>query len=55
MEEKMVSVPIRGLFNLTYKRVQKLQKRRKSLVSVPIRGLFNLTIMSVTKDDKYLL
>ena len=39
-----VSVPIRGLFNLTQE--QELRKISKSLkvVSVPIRGLFNLTL-----------
>ncbi len=43
-----VSVPIRGLFNLTtIKSYDDLVKAIESEVSVPIRGLFNLTIMSV--------
>ena len=38
-----VSVPIRGLFNLTcvFKRLERCGSSQ--LVSVPIRGLFNLT------------
>ena len=41
-ERKRVSVPIRGLFNLT--RGRKVRISRQTLhVSVPIRGLFNLT------------
>ena len=41
---KQVSVPIRGLFNLT--RFQSLNDKlkRREAVSVPIRGLFNLTL-----------
>ena len=40
-----VSVPIRGLFNLTLEAdMQALLQRNK--VSVPIRGLFNLTNMT---------
>ena len=38
-----VSVPIRGLFNLTEADMQALLQRNKEAVSVPIRGLFNLT------------
>ncbi len=40
---KLVSVPIRGLFNLTT--ANELNQEIKNLykVSVPIRGLFNLT------------
>ena len=39
---KEVSVPIRGLFNLTTKLVD-VRLKKKEEVSVPIRGLFNLT------------
>ena len=43
-----VSVPIRGLFNLT-KRVQDLHgESSANSVSVPIRGLFNLTLKKHT-------
>ena len=38
-----VSVPIRGLFNLTYL-YSVTHKIMISYVSVPIRGLFNLTL-----------
>ena len=38
-----ISVPIRGLFNLT-ERIRNDEKRKTNFkVSVPIRGLFNLT------------
>ena len=43
-----VSVPIRGLFNLTIKYKDTIDKDKAS-VSVPIRGLFNLT----TKSNAY--
>ena len=39
----LVSVPIRGLFNLT-KRNEICIERNCFYVSVPIRGLFNLTV-----------
>ena len=42
MKYLKVSVPIRGLFNLTIIIIMWLFNRIK-LVSVPIRGLFNLT------------
>ena len=38
-----VSVPIRGLFNLTLKTRRYTFRVHLFLVSVPIRGLFNLT------------
>ena len=42
--EEAVSVPIRGLFNLTQlPRTCKTLKFFLNFVSVPIRGLFNLT------------
>ena len=46
--EELVSVPIRGLFNLTWfwRWCLGVLKRR---VSVPIRGLFNLTLPLVDK------
>ena len=41
-----VSVPIRGLFNLTeYAKVTNIKPVGFNTVSVPIRGLFNLTLM----------
>ena len=40
--ECYVSVPIRGLFNLT-ETDEKITKKPATKVSVPIRGLFNLT------------
>ena len=46
-----VSVPIRGLFNLTYLRWVVEQSKFSADVSVPIRGLFNLTM----EDDEVLL
>ena len=39
-----VSVPIRGLFNLTEKMFYVDLEYTKIAVSVPIRGLFNLTL-----------
>ena len=39
-----VSVPIRGLFNLTLKKIENNTLSYIDLVSVPIRGLFNLTL-----------
>ena len=39
----MVSVPIRGLFNLTGPRGTTYIRPIGGTVSVPIRGLFNLT------------
>ena len=39
----MVSVPIRGLFNLTNGNIGKRYFQVAKWVSVPIRGLFNLT------------
>ena len=41
----MVSVPIRGLFNLTLKVAKTTYKVVEDIVSVPIRGLFNLTLV----------
>ena len=38
-----VSVPIRGLFNLTRTKRYVISTLKKEWVSVPIRGLFNLT------------
>ena len=38
-----VSVPIRGLFNLTKQTAKTIQELSFKEVSVPIRGLFNLT------------
>ena len=39
----LVSVPIRGLFNLTGSQRTSRCNRNNQQVSVPIRGLFNLT------------
>ncbi len=39
----MVSVPIRGLFNLTSEKALLKANLEQMQVSVPIRGLFNLT------------
>ena len=50
-EYLLVSVPIRGLFNLTEKLSDDEQKMLELLVSVPIRGLFNLTEKS--SDDEH--
>ena len=59
MEEhlNMVSVPIRGLFNLTSVETVAFKNVGTMLVSVPIRGLFNLTciqydVQKVTIKDK---
>ena len=51
--KKKVSVPIRGLFNLT-QYIKTLNERGNYHVSVPIRGLFNLTrsIMARTVTTK---
>ena len=38
-----VSVPIRGLFNLTQRASRGQKRDAEKQVSVPIRGLFNLT------------
>ena len=46
LHEKLVSVPIRGLFNLTIKNEFTNSKNTRRYVSVPIRGLFNLTILN---------
>ena len=44
LQLKKVSVPIRGLFNLTPRTLKKRNTEQSGLkVSVPIRGLFNLT------------
>ena len=45
----LVSVPIRGLFNLTRKHIRDNCKPSDKTVSVPIRGLFNLTLLTVTE------
>ena len=39
-----VSVPIRGLFNLTLEHKASDENLGGKIVSVPIRGLFNLTL-----------
>ena len=49
----MVSVPIRGLFNLTHVNIIEHMVRRRELVSVPIRGLFNLTIKKLADITNY--
>ena len=54
----LVSVPIRGLFNLTRKKPSTISKKCYCIVSVPIRGLFNLTGQNVepyeiTDDIKF--
>ena len=41
---KIISVPIRGLFNLTIQEVNHGHYSNYCKVSVPIRGLFNLTL-----------
>ena len=43
MKEVKVSVPIRGLFNLTGEAENGVKLAHGQRVSVPIRGLFNLT------------
>ena len=45
MEEMPVSVPIRGLFNLTKQLRMAINLIKDHVVSVPIRGLFNLTVI----------
>ena len=47
-----VSVPIRGLFNLTVNMRYYEHKADACRVSVPIRGLFNLT--SWEEDDEWI-
>ena len=42
---RCVSVPIRGLFNLTIFKAKAKTSDYLAQVSVPIRGLFNLTIL----------
>ena len=48
---RVVSVPIRGLFNLTLYLMGKHRKLRMLKVSVPIRGLFNLTCITVFVNE----
>ena len=43
LKQLKVSVPIRGLFNLTNSKNDSEKALLKENVSVPIRGLFNLT------------
>ena len=51
LQLKKVSVPIRGLFNLTPRTLKKRNTEQSGLkVSVPIRGLFNLTEKFVTEQ-----
>ena len=40
----IISVPIRGLFNLTSERCLDYATNHAHEISVPIRGLFNLTL-----------
>ena len=47
-----VSVPIRGLFNLTSYGFLFINGRNYE-VSVPIRGLFNLTSLKWVKDERH--
>ena len=50
LEYTKVSVPIRGLFNLTaWIDRMSITGSFFKIVSVPIRGLFNLTIMNTLK------
>ena len=49
-----VSVPIRGLFNLTH-RFFKVNYNLDIKVSVPIRGLFNLTLRRLNDKAERLL
>ena len=51
LQEEAVSVPIRGLFNLTKEFYVLLDKNNRVLVSVPIRGLFNLTSGVQTNEE----
>ena len=46
----LVSVPIRGLFNLTINDTSYITTATGGRVSVPIRGLFNLTITANLSD-----
>ena len=41
----VASVPIRGLFNLTWNDEGEINNNEYEKVSVPIRGLFNLTLI----------
>ena len=41
---EVISVPIRGLFNLTVVLAMVILRPPKHGISVPIRGLFNLTL-----------
>ena len=43
----VVSVPIRGLFNLTVPVPRFTRSSDEGTVSVPIRGLFNLTLKQI--------
>ena len=47
----MVSVPIRGLFNLTKTERPINNQYALHTVSVPIRGLFNLTLPKALAED----
>ena len=49
-----VSVPIRGLFNLTLTQNKLQQLFKHYLVSVPIRGLFNLTVVNLVVVFMYM-
>ncbi|EKY17092.1 hypothetical protein HMPREF0870_01956 [Veillonella atypica KON] len=49
----MISVPIRGLFNLTLLRGNYDDWIYASGISVPIRGLFNLTCQKKIKQSYY--
>ena len=46
MNQYVVSVPIRGLFNLTGS-ISPYRQSKQNRVSVPIRGLFNLTLPKI--------
>ena len=48
--QEEVSVPIRGLFNLTQLQKNKISYLILRLVSVPIRGLFNLTHLNINNE-----
>ena len=47
----MVSVPIRGLFNLTSEKALLKANLEQMQVSVPIRGLFNLTTNNISSGQ----
>ena len=49
----LVSVPIRGLFNLTNQFLIMKGLANRLTVSVPIRGLFNLTLYENLEDYIY--